>query len=84
MKSIAQTAVEPIPAQQSFIFHVPDHRLDGAAPLDVSLEPAGDTPSHPATPNLHAWHFRALIAFVDKDRLRFLIRENRYLLDSLP
>lgn len=82
MERIAQAAAEPVAAQQSFILHVPDHRFDGTGPFDVLLEPARDTAPHAAAPNLHSGHVGALIALVGKDSLRFLLREDLYLLDG--
>lgn len=37
MEGVAQAAVEPVTGQQPVVFHLTDHRLDGAASFDVLL-----------------------------------------------
>lgn len=42
MKDVACRTFQPVSAQAAIVFHVPDHRFDGATPPNVPLQPCGD------------------------------------------
>ena len=42
MEGVAFCAFQPVSAQAAIVFHMPDHRFDGAAPPNVPLQACGD------------------------------------------
>lgn len=67
MQRVPQTALEPVPAQTTVIFHMPDGRLDGASPVDRLFDRRCDATFLAAAPNGHACDIDTAIAFVDED-----------------
>lgn len=85
VQRIAQRALERIAAQPPVHLHVPDGRLDGAAPLDQGFQRSGDAAPLPRAQDAHAFDLHAAIALVHDGRGGRLVRagEDAHLLQRL-
>ena len=79
---ITEGALEPIPTQFAFVFHMADRWLNGAAPMNGFLDRRGNAALLAAAPDRHAIDADAAIALVDEHRLRFSCSKQAHLLDG--
>ncbi len=83
MQRIAQGAFERITAQAPVGLHVPDTRLDRAAPFDHQVQGSGQSALLPRAQDAHPVDLDAAVALVDDSDLRLGVGEDAHLLQRL-
>ena len=82
MDSIADTALEPVSPQFTFVFHVTDRWLNGASPADGFPDRLCDTAFLATAPDRHPFNADTAIAFIDKHGFGILAGQKGDLLNG--
>ena len=83
IEGVADTALEPVSPQFTFVFHVANRWLNGASSADSLPDRLCDTAFLATAPDRHPLNANTAIAFIDKYGFGFLASQKGDLLNGL-